>query len=374
MAEPLKNQFGPEIPCKIAAAIHAVHPVFDSQAFVAEVLEGYLPLDLMARGRKVAHALRNHLPHDYAQAAEILIASLGPTMEASEGWGMAPFLYLPHSFFFAEFGLENFEVSMRAQYELTQRFTAEFSIRPYLEKHRDATLALLKRWAHDPNVHVRRLVSEGTRPRLPWAPRLRDFQADPGPVLELLELLKDDAELYVRRSVANSLNDIGKDHPEKLHQVARRWLKNASKERVWLVKHALRSAVKRGDPAALQVLGFGRKPEVRLACESVSPQQVRLGESVKVSFELSNTTRQQQSLLVDLRVFFVKASGRTSAKVFKLKTLQLEPGEKIRLEKNISLVVMTTRRLYPGEHRVEALLNGIAVPLGAFELLAGEVS
>ena len=169
MAEPLKNQFGREIPRKIAAMIAAVHPEFNPKAFVKNALPGYDALELLPRGWHIAHTLRRHLPDDYEAAIKILLTSLGPKLETTEGGqGMAPFLYLPHVFFVAEYGLDHFEASMHAQYELTQRFTAEFSIRQYLERYPKATLARLKTWANDPSAHVRRLVSEGTRPRLPW--------------------------------------------------------------------------------------------------------------------------------------------------------------------------------------------------------------
>jgi thioesterase domain-containing protein len=213
LAEPLKNCFGTAIPKTIGQRVVEVYPAFPVRAFLTDALRGYEQFELMARGRHVARALARHLPADYPRAVGILVASLGAKLEGSENQGMAPFFYLPHVLFVAEFGLDHFEPSMRAQYELTQRFTAEFSIRPFLERYPEQTLARLARWAADPSAHVRRLVSEGTRPRLPWAPRLRAFQRDPRPVLKLLELLKDDPVLYVRRSVANNLNDIGKDHP-----------------------------------------------------------------------------------------------------------------------------------------------------------------
>ena len=163
---------------------------------------------------------------------------------------------------------------MQAQHELTQRFTAEFSIRPFIERHPEATLARLAQWTQDPSPHVRRLVSEGTRPRLPWASRLRDFQRDPAPVLALLERLKDDPELYVRRSVANNLNDIGKDHPDLLADVARRWLQNASPERRWIVRHALRSAIKRAEPGALSALGYGAAPTLAIERVRIEPKRL----------------------------------------------------------------------------------------------------
>lgn len=370
MAEQLKNRYGSEIPHCIATMIAAVHPAFPAEAFIRDALAGYEPLDLMPRGRHLARSLRCHLPQDYPQAAEILIASLGSVLDKTEGMGMAPFVYLPHAFFVAEYGLDHFELSMRAQYEITQRFTAEFSIRPYLVRHRDATLARLKLWADDPSVHVRRLVSEGTRPRLPWAPRLREFQVNPRPVLELLELLKDDPELYVRRSVANNLNDIGKDHPQLLVDTATRWLQCAPEPRQWLVRHALRSAIKRGDAGALAVLGFDKRAEVSLVNIGITPQQVRIGEAVVVSLQVHNTSAQAQRILVDLQIKYVKASGNSSPKVYKLKALNLASGASATLSKSISLAVMTTRRHYPGVHWVEVLLNGQAHVLGSFELLS----
>jgi 3-methyladenine DNA glycosylase AlkC len=374
LAEPLKNQFGVDIPVKIATMIAAVAPAFPVEAFVQEALAGYEALDLLPRGWKIAEALYRHLPADYEEAIEILLASLGPKLEKSEGNGMAPFLYLPHVCFVAKYGLDHFEASMKAQYELTQRFSAEFSIRPYLEQHREATLARLKEWTSDPSFHVRRLVSEGTRPRLPWASRLRDFQKDPRPVLALLELLKDDPELYVRRSVANNLNDIGKDHPALLVETVRRWLVDASEERRWLIQHALRSAVKRGDAEVLATIGFKDAAKVAIDNVSISPSAARIGDALVIVFGISNTASTRQRVLVDLRVHFVKANGKSAPKVFKLKTVEFEPGARVQLKKTISLAEMTTRKHYAGTHQVDAMLNGQAKLLGQFELSEFELA
>ncbi len=283
---------------------------------------------------------------------------------------MAPFLYLPHVFYVAQYGLDHFEASMHAQYELTQRFSAEFSIRSFMERYPEETLARLEVWARDPSPHVRRLVSEGTRPRLPWAPRLRRFQEDPRPVLHLLELLKDDPEPYVRRSVANNLNDIGKDHPDVLVETARRWLEDASEERQWLVRHALRSAVKRAEPGALDVLGYGSDAAVKIGNVRLTPKRPVTGGSVNVAFEITNAASRHQRVLVDLRVHFVKANGSASPKVFKLSTLDLAPGETAALKKTITLENLTTRKHYPGTHRVEVVINGRTHPLARFELRA----
>ncbi len=370
MAEALKNRYGPDVPQCLAEQIGAVYGNFDSRGFLAEVLENYADLDLMARGRRMAKVLRRFLPDSYPQALEILMASLGEPPDDTASPGLAPFFYLPHVLFVGEYGLEHFAESMAAQYRLTQRFTAEFSIRPFLERHPEATLAVLEKWAADPNVHVRRLVSEGTRSRLPWASRLRAFQRDPRPVLVLLELLKDDPELYVRRSVANNLNDIGKDHPDLLAATARAWLEDAPPQRRWLVRHALRSAVKRGEPGALAALGYAGVTPVTLGSLEIAPPQARQGGAVRIAFTLENHSDKTVRILVDLRIFFVKADGKSRPKVFKLKALELAPQQIAAFAKTVSLAELTTRKHYPGVHRVEALLNGRPEPLGDFEVVA----
>lgn len=370
MAEALKNQFGADVPRTVAAMVRGVYSVFDGAAFVRTALDGYDALELMQRGQKIAQALHQYLPQDYAQAVTILMGSLDQAHDRDMGQSLGSFLFLPHTQFVATYGLAHFDVSMQALHALTQRFTAEFSIRPFLAQHPEATLRQLRLWAADPNAHVRRLVSEGTRPRLPWAPRLRGFQQDPTPVLALLELLKDDPELYVRRSVANNLNDIGKDHPELLADTAKRWLQDASAERKWIVGHALRSAVKRGEAGALRVLGFGEAATVVIRKARIAPKRASTGGSVGISFEVHNPQSTPQRVLVDCRVHYVKAKGQSSAKVFKLKTLELAGGETASLRKHLSLAEMTTRKHYPGLHRVDVLLNGQPLPLGAFELVA----
>lgn len=347
--------------------VRAVHAEFPHDAFLKDALSGFGPLSLTGRGFQIAAALRKYLPADYPQAIEVLLASTAQPHDHRASGGMAAFLYMPHLFFVAQHGLGHFEDSMRAQYALTQLFTAEFSIRAYLEKHPEATLARLREWTRDPSPHVRRLVSEGTRPRLPWAPRLRAFQKDPRPVIELLELLKDDPELYVRRSVANNLNDIGKDHPELLTAIAKRWLRGASEERRWIVNHALRSAVKRAHPGALGALGYGTKAQVSLRDKRITPARVKIGGSVLVSFSLVNSRAAAQRIMVDLVVHFVKARG-TGAKTFKMKALTLAPRGHEAVSKKIGLKQLTTRKHYPGVHEVEALLNGRRVPIGRFTL------
>ena len=376
MAEPLKHQFGPEVAERIAVAVSAACAEravpFDAATFVAECLDGYDALELSPRAQRIADRLADHLPLDRTLAMEILLDSLGPTLLDTEDVGMAVFVYWPHVKFVAEHGQGDFETAMRLQYELTKRFTAEFSIRAYLVgEHRDATLARLAEWAHDPDPHVRRLVSEGSRPRLPWAPRLREFVEDPGPVIDLLELLRHDDAEYVRRSVANNLNDVAKDHPGLVVDVCRRWWADAANDdERKMVRHALRTLLKAGDAGALDVLGFGAASPVRVAAGRVAPTTVPIGGKVVVEVDVENPSASTGSAIVDLRVHFVKANGSTSPKVFKGAEVELVPGESRSVRKTISVAQQTTRTHYAGRHRVDAIVNGTTVELVEFEVTA----
>lgn len=372
MAEPLKTFFSPQLVRRLAAAIARVEPRFPSRAFVEQATSGLDELELLDRGRHIAAALANHLPPSYPDAIGILLRSLGPEHASDEllGAGMAPFFYLPHVLFVAERGLDHFELSMQAQYELTKRFSAEASIRAYIAKDPERTLAVLRAWARDPNAHVRRLVSEGTRVRLPWAMRVEWLDRNPERVVELLALLKDDPTTLVRRSVANNLNDIGKLHPKLLVETCAAWLAEASAGRRALVEHALRSAVKRGDAGALALLGFGGRPSVAIEEVRLLPRRVAIGGEVAVRLTLRSTGRRPQALLVDLRVHFVKANGRSSPKVFKLGRIELPAGGRVALGTTVSLAVHTTRQPRPGRHDVDILVNGQSLRAGSFEVVA----
>ncbi len=245
----------------LAHNITLAHPEFDGVAFARTARSGLKPLGILQRGQHLAQALRQHLPQRYSDAITVLLRSLTPPLSRTDELGLAVFFYLPHVSFVATYGLEAahnggedpFEISMQAQYKLTQRFSAEFSLRPFLIRWPERTLARLLIWTRDPDPQVRRLCSEGARPRLPWAMRIPAFVKDPRPVLPILEVLKDDPDLYVRRSVANHLGDIAKDHPELAFEICERWLEGASAERKWLIRHAVRHPAKKGVKAALRL-------------------------------------------------------------------------------------------------------------------------
>lgn len=368
MAEKLKHFFDEPLVRSIAGDLRRADPSFRQRAFVAACTKKLRRLELTARASHVADVMHDYLPQPFTAAAQILIASLGPELARTDDFGLAPLRYMPHVFFVQKYGLDDFEAAMRAQYELTKRFSAESSIRAFLVRYPNETYARLVQWARDENVHVRRLVSEGSRPRLPWAPRLRAFQEDPHPVIELLELLKDDPERYVQRSVANNLNDIGKDHPDLAVAVCRRWLIGASPARAWIVRHALRALLKKGHRGALETLGVASKPEVSIKEVQLDPVKVSIGGKLRFSFRIASTGRSAQQLLVDYAVHFVKANGAISPKTFKLRRITLRPSAQVELGSTVSFKNMTTRHHYPGRHRLDVVINGMAYPLAHFDV------
>jgi len=242
----------------IAESLHPHVPGFKRAVFVRAANAGLDDLTLTQRGQHIADAIRTQTPDDPRAALATVVAALGPPVPETEGTGLKKFFYLPHSAFIAGFADTAHAQGLDACHALTRRFTSEWCIRPYLVAKPKPTLAALRKWARDPDPHVRRLVSEGTRPRLPWGTRLTMFVDDPTPALALLEKLKDDRELYVRRSVANHLGDVAKDHPQRVFEICRCWIDEAdamrdpdrAENRRWVVRHALRHPWKQGVPEA----------------------------------------------------------------------------------------------------------------------------
>jgi 3-methyladenine DNA glycosylase AlkC len=360
MATALKHAFGLAVIERIAEALVAVEPTFPRARFVAEAATGLEDLELLARGRHVADALAHALPAPFARAVEILIASLGPPFDPEVPSGMATFGYLPHAQFVERHGLEDFEAAMRAIHAITQRFTGEWAIRPFLETEPARTLAVLARWARDPSVHVRRLVSEGTRPRLPWGARVRALIRDPSPILPLLETLRDDPSPYVRRSVANNLNDIAKDHPAIVVSTCRRWLEDAPAARRDLVRHALRSLVKSRHAPALALLGVADRPRVELVALRATPRRVAIGDAVTIEATLRSRSTKRQRLRLDLGLELV-GTRAPRRRTFSLREIDLDGRDAVTLRKTISFRPMTTRPARPGRHRVELVANGVVL-------------
>ncbi len=368
MAEPLKNHFSTNVPEQLAQHIKQVYPSFDVQGFLTSALHGFEQLELMQRGKKLAQDLNAFLPADFSEAAQILMDSMSIPLSHTNYLPMQSFFYMPHLNYVALFGLKDPETALSALKSMTTKFSAEFAIRPFIERYPDFVFEKLHEWKHDSNVHVRRLVSEGTRPLLPWASRLTALQQNPHPVLPLLEHLKDDADLYVRRSVANHLNDITKTHPELVLDLCERWLKKTEDHIQWIVKQALRTLIKKGNSKAIQLLGFGTSERIEILNTSLAPTVVYLNNSVETSITLFNQGDTEQRLLIDYAIHFMKANGKTQKKVFKGFDTTLLPQETRTFVKTHRFQQLTTRKHYEGQHSFEFLINGKPHPIGEFFL------
>ncbi|MCZ4281829.1 DNA alkylation repair protein [Kiloniella laminariae] len=366
--------FNPEKIGFLADNLKRNYEIFDRESFLAEVLENLQTLELKQRSEHITRTLKRYLPEDFLEAREILLACLHPETEQeladqrSDKSGLAGWMVMPLCDYMAWYGKEHLQVSLAALREMTKRSSSEFAIRHFLVSHREETLEALESWVGDPNYHVRRLVSEGSRPRLPWGMRLSGFVSDPAPLLPLLEGLKDDPEEYVRRSVANNLNDIAKDHPDLVAELAQRWMKSADENRKKLVRHACRSLVKDGHKGALAALGFG-EPEVSLERFQVLTPRVVLGQALEFEAIITSTGRLAQNLMIDFAIHHQKANGTTSAKVFKWQSFSLAAGAGKVARKRHGIKPITTRKYYPGRHSVELFANGKSLGIHDFELV-----
>lgn len=354
----MKNWFDTAFYRRTARQLAALHPRFDTERFLAHALDDLDALELMARVRRTAEAFHVALTVPLADQLDVLRAHAGQI-----GHNFAAIWPCAHV---ALRGLDRPDLSLPALRDLTRHGSAEFAIRPFLVRDLPGTLAVLRAWTASDDEHVRRLASEGVRPRLPWGLRLQALVADPRPALPILETLRADPSLYVRKSVANHLNDIAKDHPELVLDVVAAWDRRDART-AWIVKHGLRTLVKKGHPRALALFGAGAAPKVR-ATVAVSPRRIQLGDTVVVSAKIASDSARAQSLIVDYVVHYARASGRASAKVFKWTALELAAGESVELTKRQTIRDFTTRRHHAGRHRVELQINGRRLAETAFTL------
>lgn len=374
MSEPFKNLLNADLLRQAAGHIARVAPGFDADGFIAQATAGLDGLEMKARAMQIADALQATLPADFDTAADVIEAALAPPPDhdrLGEGRtgapGLAGWVLWPVGEFIARQGQDRPQRALAALHALTQRFTAEFAIRPFLVRHPALGFDTLARWTTDPSAHVRRLVSEGSRPRLPWGLRLQALVLDPSPTLPLLLALQDDPSDYVRRSVANHLNDIAKDHPALVAQWLAEHLPGAPAPRRALLRHASRTLIKAGDAAVLQAWGLGAAFCGRAALQ-LSTGSVTVGDSLQLTVQLDSGAKTAQRLAIDYAVHHVKAGGHTTPKVFKGWVVELAPGESRQLVKRHSMKAITTRRYHPGAHALDLRINGQVVAEAGFTL------
>jgi 3-methyladenine DNA glycosylase AlkC len=360
----LKNLINRKVAAEYADGLSQIVQNFDKTQFLSE-LKQLDQLELKPRVQLIARGLKANLPFQYnLTMSYILKLAMLKDLKGFAVWPLTEFINL--------YGVDDFETSFSAMYELTQRFTAEFSVRPFINKDPKMSFRYLSKWAKDKNVHVRRLASEGSRPRLPWGEKLHFMIKNPQRSIELLEKLKFDSELYVRKSVANHLNDVAKDHPSLVIKTLKSWKqlvpKGYEKEFQFLLARSLRTLIKDGNIEALKLMNVKQSRDLAVKGLCLSHKNLKFGSSQKIEFTLSNKSAKSVKCIIDYAVHFRKANGEHSRKVFKLKNLNIEPKSSLKITKNHPFKKITTRKYYNGLHKIEIVVNGRAMDSAQFML------
>jgi 3-methyladenine DNA glycosylase AlkC len=366
MAEPLKLIYNPPFVRQFGELVQSVHQPFDVEAFCAGVMDDtWDALELKARMRRITEVLGALLPRAYEEALGVLFAIDGQC----HGF---PYLFFPD--FVEVFGAapEHWSLSMKALERFTAGSSAEFAIRPFLLRDPERGMAQMLAWTSHPSEHVRRLASEGCRPRLPWAPALPMFKVDPSPILPVLERLKEDESLYVRKSVANNLNDIAKDHPQRVTETVKAW-KGRHPSTDWIIRHGSRSLIRQADPTVMAIFGYAAAgddaPLTASAELTVAPASLSIGEESRLAYTLQvRDGGEPVRLRVEYAIDFVKANGKTARKQFLLSDKTCAGGSVLQGTRRHSWAELTTRKHYPGLHRIVLLVNGRETAWTALDL------
>lgn len=354
MAEALKNMYNREFILHFGERVHSVYGSFDVQEFLANIInETWDELKLKERMRRITETLGGSLPEIYEEALKILFA----IDESCVGF---PYLFFPD--FVALYGQEeeDWELSMKALERFTIRSSSEFAVRTFIIRDPKKMMDQMLVWSKSSNEHVRRLASEGCRPRLPWGEALTVFKNDPTLVISVLEQLKNDISIYVRRSVANNLNDISKDNPMAVLEIIRRW-KGVQSQTDWILRHGARTLIRKANPAVMELFGYGDNDDRVLTSSdnlSVNTPEVNIGDSSSISYEVCIREGEPVHVRIEYGIYFVKARENTSRKLFFLCDKTLSGGEHFVGTKQYRWKDLTTRRHYPGEHRITLLVNG----------------
>lgn len=364
----MKDGLGMHAVKRIAKSVALVVPGFNAKAFQRDAERGLDELELKARVHHLIAVLHRHYDLPFKKLSKHLQDLPEVWDRGSVADNKAGFAAWPLIDYVAAHGLQYPKEALQTLEKLTPMFSAEFAIRPFIQQHTDFTYAKLLEWCEHPSEHVRRLASEGSRPRLPWGMRLPQFINNPEPLLGILQKLKTDESLYVRRSVANNLNDISKDNPDWMINLCESWLAEAHVHTDWIVKHALRSLVKAGDVRVFPLLGYAAKPGVVASEIQLGKKKIAVGDSIGFSCAI-NGGKKAQNLVVDYVIYFMKANGKLAPKVFKLKNIMLAANETVAISKNHSFRPISTRRYYAGMHQLAIQVNGKEVARSDFYLV-----
>lgn len=351
----------------LALSLEKVVSNFDGKKFMQAILPPhFVQLEWKERMQHTTQTLHLFMPQPFAQSAALLPALIDQLKKDGFKGHQLEFMFLPD--YIANYGIDDFEHAVVALELVTQYISAEFAVRPFMLKYGQRMVDQMYKWSSHPNHHVRRFASEGSRPRLPWAMAIPALKKDPAPLLPLLENLKNDPHEYVRRSVANNLNDITKDHPAVVIDLAKKW-KGISKETDAIIKHACRTLLKSGHPEILSFYGLGAEG-LSISALQIETPQVKIGDHLVFNFNLANQDATSRYIRLEYILYYLKQNGTLAGKVFKISEKNYPAGEKIQISRKQSFKRITTRKFYTGVHRLSIVVNGKEMQAADFELLA----
>ncbi len=367
MSQLLKDIYSPGFYDHFSDAVRQVMPSFDKAQFLQLIFDkNWENKELKDRMKHTALVLKKFLPESFEAAADTIQNIIIELRQRQTREQSVEFMFFPD--YIEKFGIEHFNTAIKTFEFVTQFTSCEFAVRPFIIKYGDKMIKQMESWSLHESHHVRRLASEGSRPRLPWAIALPELKNDPNPILPILEKLKTDPSEYVRRSVANNLNDISKDNPELVIKIAKQW-KGCGKETDAIIKHGCRTLLKQGHSEILSYYQLSGSDKIQVEDFRIDTPNIEIGGDLHFSFKLTNNESAHQTVRIEYAIYYLRQNGQHSKKVFKISERTMRQNEEINFRKRQSFRVITTRKFYPGPHKLSVIINGQERQLGHFEVL-----
>lgn len=377
MAEAFKNFYNVQFFDKFTKELKLVINDLDECKFVSLCMDNeWENREYKQRIAHIATILKKFLPTDYKDAIAKILELLDHVEKKQPHIGVIDdtkfTLTLEYGAildsYIEQYGLDDYENSVKAIERITQFTSCEFVTHPFIVRYPDKMMKQMLIWSKHKHWGVRRLASEGCRPRLPWAMALPDLKKDPTSIIPILENLKNDPAKSVRLSVANNLNDIAKDNPEIVIELAKKW-QGESEEVDWIIKHGCRTLLKQGNSEVMELFGLGDVKNISIEDFQISTNQVKIGDSLEFCFNLLNNNDEKVKIRLEYGIYYQKANGTLTKKVCKISEKKYPANSTIRITRKHSFKVVTTRKLHPGLHQVAVIINGNEFEKYDFELV-----
>jgi 3-methyladenine DNA glycosylase AlkC len=362
----LKNIYNEAFFEQFTKAIQKVKPDFNKQNFYDHIYDSdWNVMELKQRMKHIAAVLHEFLHHHFEQDVQTIYQIIHKLRETGIKNQRLEYMFIPE--YIERYGLNHLQTSLNAFEVITSFTSCEFAIRPFIIKYPNEVIVQMLEWSKHPDQNVRRFASEGCRPRLPWAMALSDYKKDPAPIIPILEHLKEDPSEYVRRSVANNLNDIAKDHSALVLHLAEEWM-GKSKETDWIIKHGCRTLLKKGHPEALKLFGLQEPVSCEIRQLQIRDKKIRIGDTLQFSFHLQHHERENIKLRIEYAIYYMKSNGKQNKKIFKLSEKIVDTNVIHSFKRKQSFRDMTTRKHYLGQHKLAIIVNGKQLAIDEFEI------